>query len=147
MLLWCYCLVTMTTVASCARNVNDLHPTVLRNPPPFPSSTRLLLWCYCLITMTTVASCARSVNDLHPTVLRNPPPFPSPTFRCDVKSYARVTSSFSLLNPLSYREKRCNSTSKIWTDLENKWEENKTPALCIVLQLPSKIRLIRKPNI
>jgi hypothetical protein len=32
--------------------------------------------------------------------------------KCYVKSYARVTSRFSLLNPLSYRENRCNSTSK-----------------------------------
>jgi hypothetical protein len=63
--------------------------------------------------MTTVASCARNVNDLHPTVLRNPPPVPSSTCRCDVKHYAGVTSRFSLLNPLSYRENRCNSTSKV----------------------------------
>jgi hypothetical protein len=80
--------------------------------------------------MTTVASCARSVNDLHPTVLRNPPPFPLSTCRCDVKSYARVTSRFSLLNPLSYRENKCNSTSKLIISEEGLGPSN-TEQLCI----------------
>jgi hypothetical protein len=65
--------------------------------------------------MTAVASSARSVNDLHYESLRHPHLFPSSTCRCDVR--VRMVRYmwrhvFSLLDPLSYRENRCNSTSK-----------------------------------
>jgi predicted GNAT family acetyltransferase len=62
--------------------------------------------------MTTVASCARSVNDLHYALLRHPLRSPRQHVAVTSECCARVTSRFSLLDPLFYRENRCNSTSK-----------------------------------
>jgi hypothetical protein len=68
--------------------------------------------------MATVASSARSVNDVHYALLRHPIRSARPddvTCRCNSigRWYVTYDVTFFSASPLSYREIRCNSTSKI----------------------------------
>jgi hypothetical protein len=102
----------MLKIYECMKDEDDVNGISITNVKSSDTSyTRTLEWCYRLVTMTTVASCARSVNDLHYALLRHPLRSPRPHVAVTSECCARVTSRFSLLDPLSYRENRCNSTS------------------------------------